>query len=51
MNGLGAGGGTILTSGFGVISAYQAPGGYPGATAGAVTLLCRTGTLIARFTS
>jgi Carboxypeptidase regulatory-like domain len=45
----GAGGGTILTSGFGVINAYNAPGAYPAPTAGAVTLLGRTGTLIARF--
>ncbi len=45
----GAGGGTILTSGFGVINAYNAPGTAPPVTAGAVTLLGRTGTLIARF--
>jgi hypothetical protein len=45
----GAGGGTILTSGFGVINTYQAPGAYPAPTAGAVTLLGRTGTIIARF--
>jgi hypothetical protein len=44
-----AGGGTILTSGFGVINAYNAPGTYPAPTAGAVTLLGRTGTLIAKF--
>ncbi len=45
----GAGGGTILTSGFGVINAYNAPGTAPPVSAGAVTLLGRTGTLIARF--
>jgi hypothetical protein len=41
--------GTILTSGFGVINAYNAPGTVPAPTAGAVTLLGRTGTLIAKF--
>jgi hypothetical protein len=46
----GAGGGTILTSGFGVINAFNAPGTAPAPTAGAVNLLGRTGTLIARFT-
>lgn len=45
----GAGGGTILTSGFGVIDVYQQPGAYPAPTAGATALLGRTGTLIARF--
>jgi hypothetical protein len=39
-----------LTSGFGVINAYNAPGAYPAPTAGAVTLLGRTGTIIAKFT-
>jgi hypothetical protein len=38
-----------LTSGFGVISAYQAPGAFPAPTAGATALLGRTGTLIAKF--
>jgi hypothetical protein len=42
--------GTALTSGFGVINAYNAPGTVPAPTAGAVTLLGRTGTLIAKFT-
>jgi hypothetical protein len=46
----GAGGGTVLTSGFGVINAYNVPGAFPAPTAGAVTLLGRTGTLIAKFT-
>jgi hypothetical protein len=46
----GAGNGTILTSGFGVIDAYNAPGAYPAPTAGAVSLLGRTGTIIAKFT-
>jgi len=46
----GAGGGTILTSGFGVINAFNAPGTAPAVSAGAVTLLGRTGTVIARFT-
>jgi hypothetical protein len=45
----GAGSGTILTTGFGVINAYNAPGTAPAVSAGAVTLLGRTGTLIARF--
>jgi hypothetical protein len=45
----GAGNGTILTSGFGVIDAYNAPGAYPAPTAGATALLGRTGTLIAKF--
>ena len=45
----GAGGGTIYTSGFGVVSAYQNPGAYPAATTGNPTLLGRTGTIIARF--
>jgi hypothetical protein len=45
----GAGGGTILTSGFGVINACNAPGTAPPVSAGAVTLPGRTGTLIARF--
>jgi hypothetical protein len=45
----GGGGGTILTSGFGVINAYNAPGTYPAPTAGAVSLLGRTGTIVARF--
>jgi hypothetical protein len=46
----GGGGGTIYTSGFGVVAAYNAPGAYPAPTAGAVTLLGRTGTLIGRLT-
>jgi hypothetical protein len=46
----GAGNGTILTSGFGVINAYNAPGAYPAPTAGATALLGRTGTIIAKFT-
>jgi hypothetical protein len=46
----GAGNGTILTGGFGVINAYNAPGTAPPVSAGAVNLLGRTGTLIARFT-
>ena len=46
----GAGGGTIYTGGFGVINAYNAPGAYPAPTAGAVSLLGRTGTLIGRLT-
>ncbi len=46
----GAGGGSIYTAGFGIINAYQAPGAYPAPTAGAVTLLGRTGTVIARLT-
>jgi hypothetical protein len=37
------------TSGFGVINVYQAPGAYPAPTAGAVSALGRTGTLIAKF--
>jgi hypothetical protein len=40
----------VLTSGFGVINAYNAPGTFPAPTAGAVTLLGRTGTIIAKFT-
>lgn len=40
----------VLTSGFGVINAYNAPGTVPAPTAGAVSLLGRTGTLIAKFT-
>jgi hypothetical protein len=44
-----ANGAGAFTSGFGVINVYQAPGAYPAATAGAVTALGRTGTLIARF--
>jgi hypothetical protein len=46
----GAGGGTILTGGFGVINVYQPAGAYPAPTAGAVSLLGRTGTIIAKFT-
>ena len=46
----GAGGGTIYTSGFGVINAFNLPGGAPAVSAGAVTLLGRTGTVVARFT-
>ena len=46
----GAGGGTILTTGFGVINAFNAPGTAPPVSAGAVNLLGRTGTVIARFT-
>ncbi|HTA43403.1 MAG TPA: hypothetical protein VK789_13200 [Bryobacteraceae bacterium] len=38
-----------LINGFGVMNAYQAPGGYPAPTAGATALLGRTGTIIARF--
>ncbi len=45
----GAGGGKILTGGFGVIDAYQPPGAYPAPTAGATALLGRTGTIIAKF--
>jgi len=41
-------GGTILTSGFGVINAFNAPG--TGPAAGTIPLIGRTGTLIARFT-
>jgi Carboxypeptidase regulatory-like domain len=44
----GAGNGTILTSGFGVIDAYAAPGSQP-AAAVAPVLEGRTGTIIARF--
>jgi hypothetical protein len=40
----------VYTGGFGVINAYNAPGSAPTPTAGAVNLLGRTGTLIARFT-
>jgi len=40
----------VLTSGFGVINAYNIPGAYPQPTAGAVNLLGRTGTIIAKFT-
>jgi hypothetical protein len=43
-NGVGA-----YTSGFGVINVYQAPGAYPAPTAGAVSALGRTGTIIAKF--
>ncbi len=46
---LGAGGGSILTGGFGVINAYNAPGAFPAPTAGATALLGRTGTIIAKF--
>jgi hypothetical protein len=42
--------GNVLTSGFGVINAYNAPGTVPAPTAGATALLGRTGTLIAKFT-
>jgi hypothetical protein len=49
----GAGGGTIYTSGFGIISAYFAPGTAIGASTvvglGQAPLQGRTGTLIARF--
>ena len=38
-----------LTSGFGVINVYQTPGAYPAPTAGAVSVLGRTGTIIAKF--
>jgi len=40
----------VYTNGFGVINAYNAPGTAPAPTAGAVNLLGRTGTVIARFT-
>jgi len=40
----------VLTNGFGVINAYNLPGTAPAPTAGAVSLLGRTGTVIARFT-
>ncbi len=46
----GAGGGTILTGGFGVINAYQLPGEAPTPTAPFTPLTGRTGTVIARFT-
>ncbi|HEX4276833.1 MAG TPA: TonB-dependent receptor, partial [Bryobacteraceae bacterium] len=39
----------VLTGGFGVINAYNAPNAYPAPTAGATALLGRTGTIIARF--
>ena len=42
--------GSIYNGGFGIINAYQAPGTYPAPTAGAVTLLGRTGTIIGRLT-
>ncbi len=47
-----AGGGTILTAGFGVVSAYALPGSQPvtAVGAGSPVLQPRTGTLIARFT-
>ncbi len=45
-----ANGAGIYTSGFGVINAYNAPGTAPPVSSGAVNLLGRTGTLIARFT-
>jgi hypothetical protein len=49
----GAGGGTIYTSGFGIISAYFAPGTAIGASTvvglGQAPLQGRTGTLVARF--
>jgi hypothetical protein len=45
----GAGNGTILTGGFGVMNVYNAPGTYPAVVAGAVTQVGRTGTLIAKF--
>ncbi len=44
----GAGNGTILTGGFGVIDAYNTPGSYY--TANTAYLQGRTGTIIARFT-
>ena len=44
----GAGNGTILTSGFGVIDAYASPGSQP-AAAVAPIFEGRTGTIIARF--
>ena len=46
----GAGGGTILTGGFGVINAYNAPGAAPAPSAPLTPLTGRTGTVIARFT-
>jgi hypothetical protein len=45
----GAGNGTILTGGFGVINAYLAPGTAPGPTAPLTPLTGRSGTVIARF--
>jgi len=45
----GAGNGSILTGGFGVMDVYNAPGTYPAVVAGAVTQVGRTGTLIAKF--
>ena len=39
----------VYTNGFGVINAYNLPGGAPAVSAGAVNLLGRTGTVIARF--
>jgi len=49
----GAGGGTIYTSGFGIISAYYPPNTAIAASsvlgAGVATLQGRTGTLVARF--
>jgi hypothetical protein len=38
-----------LVGGFGVINVYQTPGAYPAPTAGVVSALGRTGTLIAKF--
>jgi hypothetical protein len=48
----GAGGGTILTAGFGVMNVYAAAGSQPATAvgAGSPVLEPRTGTLIARFT-
>jgi hypothetical protein len=48
----GAGGGTILTAGFGVMNVYGTPGSQPTTAvgAGSPVLEPRTGTLIARFT-
>ena len=50
----GAGGGTILTSGYGVVNVYQAPGSgaifQPTSLSASSPLTPRSGTLIARFT-